>query len=185
MQADIAILEEPEHLTWFHCGARWTHKFRHVVGVMHTNYIDYIRRQAPAVARIIYHVNRRMCSIHCHKVEFHGQCEGLPAGVCGNIEEGRLLSAETEDLGFALQVIKLSGAVQSLPRQTTCFCHGVSKAFLKVGDRMVAAGTGEGNRAACSSSAVDVSLKPSPSGKHVNVTLQNGGAPAAQSFAGF
>ena len=49
---------------------------------------------------------------------------------------------------------------------------------------MVAAGTGEGNRADCSSSAVDVSLKPSPSGKHVNVTLQKGGAPAAQSFAG-
>ena len=46
---------------------------------MHTNYIDYIRRQAPAVARIIYHVNRRMCSIHCHKVDFQGQCTGLPA----------------------------------------------------------------------------------------------------------
>ena len=68
MQADVAILEEPEHLTWFHHGQRWTKKFRHVVGIIHTNYVDYIRREAPPGAAAIYYVNRRMCSIHCHKV---------------------------------------------------------------------------------------------------------------------
>lgn len=34
MQADVAILDEPEHLTWFHHGIRWTDKFNHVVSLL-------------------------------------------------------------------------------------------------------------------------------------------------------
>ena len=35
----------------------------------------------------------------------------------------------------ALQVVKLSDAVQTLPRQTTQFIHGVPQQFLAVGDK--------------------------------------------------
>lgn len=53
-EADVAILEEPEHLNWFRVPSSddtnlsdeendknrlgWSHKFRHVVGILHTNY---------------------------------------------------------------------------------------------------------------------------------------------------
>lgn len=67
---DVAILEEPEHLCWFHPGARWTSRFKHVVGIIHTNYLEYARReengaQKEQVLRWINHLTTRC---HTHKV---------------------------------------------------------------------------------------------------------------------
>mmetsp|Transcript_15959 Transcript_15959/g.47958 ORF Transcript_15959/g.47958 Transcript_15959/m.47958 type:complete len:560 (-) Transcript_15959:392-2071(-) len=95
---DVAILDEPEHLTWFEGRQRWTDHFKHVVGIMHTNYEAYVREEAGALAAsVIARSTTLLTRSHCHKV------------------------------------IKLSDAIQPLPRSTTAFVHGVARGFLAVG----------------------------------------------------
>lgn len=68
-EADIAVLEEPEHLTWYHHGKRWKEKFRLVVGIVHTNYWEIVRRERNIlVALLIKYINGWVVDIYCHKV---------------------------------------------------------------------------------------------------------------------
>ena len=69
-EADIAILEEPEHLNWYHHGKRWTDKFNHVVGVVHTNYLEYIKREKNGAIQAFFvkHINNMVARAYCHKV---------------------------------------------------------------------------------------------------------------------
>ncbi|KAF2282568.1 hypothetical protein GH714_043197 [Hevea brasiliensis] len=69
-EADIAILEEPEHLTWFHHGKRWKTKFRLVIGIVHTNYLEYVKREkhGRVKAFMLKYANSWVVDIYCHKV---------------------------------------------------------------------------------------------------------------------
>ncbi|KAG6531729.1 hypothetical protein ZIOFF_005549 [Zingiber officinale] len=68
-EADIAILEEPEHLNWYHHGKRWTDKFNYVVGVVHTNYLEYIKRQKNGAIQAFFvkHINNWVTRAYCDK----------------------------------------------------------------------------------------------------------------------
>ncbi|XP_019413860.1 PREDICTED: digalactosyldiacylglycerol synthase 2, chloroplastic-like [Lupinus angustifolius] len=69
-EADIAVLEEPEHLTWYHHGKRWKTKFRLVIGIIHTNYLEYVKREKNGMLAsfLLKYLNNWVVGIYCHKV---------------------------------------------------------------------------------------------------------------------
>ena len=90
-QADVAILEEPEHLNWLAlptfqaAGDKvrddffptsdlgWTQKFNHVVGIVHTNYPAYVRSYGVRgsrrlSAKTIHALNVLVCRAYCHRL---------------------------------------------------------------------------------------------------------------------
>ncbi|KAL3642741.1 Digalactosyldiacylglycerol synthase 1, chloroplastic [Castilleja foliolosa] len=86
--ADIAILEEPEHLNWYHHGKRWTDKFNHVVGVVHTNYLEYIKREKNGALQAFFvkHINNWVVRAYCHKVlRLSAATQDLPKSVICNV----------------------------------------------------------------------------------------------------
>ena len=67
---DVAVLEEPEHLNWYHSGNRWSDTFEHVVGVVHTNYLEYARLEQHGAVKeaAMRFVNSWVSRMHCHKI---------------------------------------------------------------------------------------------------------------------
>ncbi|KAL2636216.1 hypothetical protein R1flu_007695 [Riccia fluitans] len=86
--ADVAVLEEPEHLAWYYHGKRWTDKFKHVVGIVHTNYLEYIKREknGPLRAFLVEHVNNWLARAYCHKViRLSGATQMFPKSMVCNV----------------------------------------------------------------------------------------------------
>ncbi|XP_031102798.1 digalactosyldiacylglycerol synthase 1, chloroplastic [Ipomoea triloba] len=86
--ADIAILEEPEHLNWYHHGKRWTDKFNHVVGIVHTNYLEYIKREKNGALQAFFvkHINNWVTRVYCHKVlRLSAATQDLPKSTICNV----------------------------------------------------------------------------------------------------
>jgi digalactosyldiacylglycerol synthase len=71
-QADVCVLEEPEHLNWFRAyGPLWTDKFGYVVGIVHTNYCYYARKQSGGgifAREIVRVMSAWMVRAYCHRV---------------------------------------------------------------------------------------------------------------------
>ncbi|XP_043699263.1 digalactosyldiacylglycerol synthase 1, chloroplastic-like isoform X2 [Telopea speciosissima] len=87
-EADIAILEEPEHLNWYHHGRRWTDKFNHVVGIVHTNYLEYIKREKNGALQAFFvkHINNWVTRAYCHKVlRLSAATQDLPKSIICNV----------------------------------------------------------------------------------------------------
>lgn len=87
-ESDIAILEEPEHLNWYHHGKRWTDKFNHVIGVVHTNYLEYIKREKNGAIQsfLVKHINNWVTRAYCHKVlRLSAATQDLPRSVVCNV----------------------------------------------------------------------------------------------------
>ncbi|XP_008803142.1 digalactosyldiacylglycerol synthase 2, chloroplastic-like [Phoenix dactylifera] len=86
--ADIAVLEEPEHLTWYHHGRRWKTKFQRVIGVVHTNYLEYVKREKNGhiQAFLLKYINNWVISIYCHKViRLSAATQELPRSIICNV----------------------------------------------------------------------------------------------------
>ncbi|KAJ0984038.1 hypothetical protein J5N97_002394 [Dioscorea zingiberensis] len=87
-EAEIAVLEEPEHLTWYHHGRRWKTKFPKVIGVVHTNYLEYVRREKNGYVQafLLKHINNWVIYIYCHKViRLSGATQDLHRSVICNV----------------------------------------------------------------------------------------------------
>lgn len=135
-ECDICVLEEPEHLNWYRApGENWTSKFKHVVGIVHTNYFVYATEQPAAFIRVrMYHhvmpilvlsvltraniVIKMLCT--------HMQAPGM-----------RLLSSWM-CRAHCHRLIKLSGTLQKFcpEKELVENVHGVRRSFLDVGDEL-------------------------------------------------
>lgn len=86
---DVCVLEEPEHLTWFHTGRRWTSLFRFCVGVVHTNYLEYAKKHGvfgPQRALFLSFLNKWVCRSYCHRIiKLSDAVQSLPHSVTCNV----------------------------------------------------------------------------------------------------
>ena len=69
IEADVAILEEPEHLNWFN-PCNWTETFVHVIGIIHTNYKSYASAQpfGSISSGFLQTLSTFVVRAHCNKV---------------------------------------------------------------------------------------------------------------------
>jgi len=120
---DLCVLEEPEHLNWYHGGGdNWRRRFKLVVGVVHTNYLQYAKMYQPENVAIVAFINRLVCRAYCDRnVKLSDSLQTLcRASVCNVhgvrsefIEMGRRAAKAAVEapplLGFGRRSFEFSG----------------------------------------------------------------------------
>jgi len=88
-ESDVCVLEEPEHLTWYHNGLNWRQRFKLVVGVVHTNYIFYAQtwnKGGHLAAATLEQINSWMCRAYCDVViKLSDTLQPLPRSIVSNV----------------------------------------------------------------------------------------------------
>lgn len=106
-EADVCILEEPEHLNWYRApGEAWSSLFTHVIGVVHTNYLAYSSGYsiwAPILTTLLRGMNKWVSRGHTHRL----------------IKLSPVIQPLAEE------------------KETVCNVHGVRNDFLEIGDKVV------------------------------------------------
>ncbi|GAB0491358.1 hypothetical protein MMPV_002611 [Pyropia vietnamensis] len=119
LTGDVLILEEPEHLTWHHTGPPYTRLFRYVVGVIHTNYVAYVRASGgsggAAKARALYALNRWVCRAYTHRViKLSAAVQPLPHAVVAAVHGVRpAFLAIGDQVGAALAAAAAADAADA------------------------------------------------------------------------
>ena len=119
----VVLLEEPEHINWYHTGKQWTSCYRHVVGVLHTNYEYYAKYE-----------------------EREGGAGEIPPDM------RVLIMSSLNSLVCRAHVdvaIKLSATLRDVPgRCVVCNVHGVRGSFLAIGAALSAVESSKAREAA-------------------------------------
>ena len=117
-ERDVVILEEPEHLNWYHHGRRWSDEYAHVIGVGHTNYPHYAQyEERPGTSQGDIPPERRAQMITAFN---------------------SLVCAAYVDV-----VLQLSSTLPKVPGHCrVCNVHGVRREFLQIGAAAATAGGG-------------------------------------------
>lgn len=88
-ECDICVLEEPEHLNWYYHGPNWRHRFKRVVGIVHTNYDFYAktwRKGGGLTAALLRQINWWMCQGYCDNViKLSDTIQPLPRAIVCNV----------------------------------------------------------------------------------------------------
>lgn len=86
-ECDVCVLEEPEHLTWYHSGESWRRSFKLVVGVVHSNYKGYADFYGSKLQKMtVGTINYCMCRAYVDAViKLSNALQSFPNSITTNV----------------------------------------------------------------------------------------------------